>query len=364
MQKNHEILYLKRFGLFFLSAFFICFLISNLYRAVLFPVGFGFFLTYLLMPLVEKLEQIRLPRMTVALCAMSVAVFSMSLILTRLLPVIYLELSQIIILAPSAYHTVIEQWIPSLRNFVIELGFMDAAGFDEWFATSGVPGRMTAQLEGAAATVWRGAPKILTLVMHIILTPVVVFFMLLHYERILTFFRMAVPVDLKPGVSRVMDVVHRTLQDVIGSHMTIASIVAAMYVVGFSVIGFSSPVAIGLMAGACRVVPYLDIFVGGALCLLVILSDFSGWWQLIEVVIVFAVVQSIDGMLVTPRVVGGRFGLHPLVVIVSVLSFGSVFGFWGVLMTIPTVAICVALVREFWPLYKTSSLYRGIGENR
>ena len=139
--------------------------------------------------------------------------------------------------------------------------------------------------------------------------------------------------------------------------MIVAAILAVLYVVGLSFIGLPQAVAIGVVAGICRMIPYLDVVVGGGLSLIVLLADFQGATQLLSVAIVFLVVQAIDGLLITPRVVGERVGLHPMVVITSVLAFANWFGFWGVLVALPVVAIVKALLVTARPFYLASQLY-------
>ena len=358
MDAAEEWRYLRRMSCFLLATALVVYLFFSIYSAVIVPICLGFFLTYILMPLVERLEKVRMSRLAVASTAMVVALLLFVLIFTRLIPLLYSELTELVVLFPAAYRTLMERWVPWIREFVIEAGLVDGPGFDEWMAMSGVPGRLTSQIESAVTTIMHSAPHLISVAISFILTPIITFFTLLHYEKILKLFRRIVPVDLKPGVSRMLGVCHRTLQDVIRSHITIASILAAMYVCSFSIIGLGSSVAIGLVAGACRVVPYLDIVVGGFLCLLVILSDFQSWWQIFEVAVVILAIQTFDGVFITPRVVGGRFGVHPLVVVVSVLALSAALGFWGVLLAIPFVTLINALVKELWPIYKNSHLYR------
>ncbi len=167
------------------------------------------------------------------------------------------------------------------------------------------------------------------------------------------------------GVEPVKDVavsVDHTLRNVIKGQITVAGILTLMYVIGFGLVnilfGFPSAIAIAIVAGVCRIVPYLDIFVGLVLSGIVITSNFQNWGQVIGVVGVIAVVQLIDGMYITPRVVGERVGLHPLIVILSVLAFADWFGFWGVLLAIPTVAVAKIVFMSLMPLYRSSQVFR------
>ena len=125
------------------------------------------------------------------------------------------------------------------------------------------------------------------------------------------------------------------------------------------VFGFPFAISIAIVAGICRVVPYLDVVVGGLLSLIVILSNFENYGQVIGIVAVFGVVQAADGMFITPRIIGERVGIHPIVVILSVLALGDWFGFWGVLLAIPAVAVGKILAGALLPYYKRSHVYLG-----
>ncbi|RYZ62159.1 MAG: AI-2E family transporter, partial [Proteobacteria bacterium] len=130
--------------------------------------------------------------------------------------------------------------------------------------------------------------------------------------------------------------------------------------IGFTVIGVPSGVAIGALAGLCRLVPYLDIFVGLLLCTIVILTQGSGLGIFIAAIIVIGVVQALDGAIVTPRIIGDRAGLHPVAVIASVYAFGSQFGLLGVLLAVPVVAATVVILKLSWPFLSQSYFFRNI----
>ena len=87
-------------------------------------------------------------------------------------------------------------------------------------------------------------------------------------------------------------------------------------------------------------------------------SDFQGWWQVLGVVIVFAVVQTIDGTLITPRIIGSRIGLHPVLVIITLLTMASWFGLWGVLAALPLMALSKVLGIAMFDYYVHSKFYR------
>jgi predicted PurR-regulated permease PerM len=120
---------------------------------------------------------------------------------------------------------------------------------------------------------------------------------------------------------------------------------AIIYSVGLWLVGVDFALAIGVIAGLVSFVPYLGLFVGIALASVAALVQIGSIAAVGGVVLVFVVGQMIEGMLLTPRLVGGRIGLHPVFVIFAVLAGGQLFGFFGVLLALPAAAVISVLVR-------------------
>ena len=114
---------------------------------------------------------------------------------------------------------------------------------------------------------------------------------------------------------------------------------------------------IGLLAGLLVFVPYLGAAVGLILATLAALMQFQGWGGLIPVWAVFAIGQLLEGMIVTPWLVGNRIGLHPVMVIFALLAFGQLFGFFGILLALPASAALLVWLRHARARYLQSDLY-------
>lgn len=327
------------------------------YESLMIPVSIGGFLTYLLLPLVEQLERRRVRRVYAVSGLLLLSLAAIGLGVVRLVPEVYRQATSLIRLTPGAVSSVLEVWLPLAEKFVVDLGVMDASEVHAWFSTQSLLGRLNSQLETGLRGLWNTGTSVLGGMLNIVLIPLLTFFMLNDYDNVERSLKRLVPRDLVAPVSIVMHKVNLTLRSVLKGQVTVAGILAVLYVIGLSAVGLQQAVAIGVVAGICRVIPYLDVVVGGGLSVIVLLSDFQGWGQVLSVVLVFLIVQAIDGVLITPRVVGERVGLHPLVVIASVLAFADWFGFWGVLIAVPVVAIIKALLVTARPFYLASGLY-------
>ena len=130
-----------------------------------------------------------------------------------------------------------------------------------------------------------------------------------------------------------------------------------VYSAGLSIIGLNTAVLVGLLAGMVSFVPYLGVIVGLIAASVAMLFQTHDVMQLLPVGIVFGIGQMLEGMVLTPWLVGDKIGLHPVTVMFAVLAGGQLFGFVGILLALPVAAVLVVLVRHAREKYKASGLY-------
>lgn len=201
---------------------------------------------------------------------------------------------------------------------------------------------------------------VMEFIFNIAMIPAFCYILLAEFNRITTLIKMVVPPELQPLGGTFISKVNLMLRAVVKGQFIVAFVLSLLYMIGFSIIGVPSGVAIGALAGICRIVPYLDVVVGLLLCTIVILTQGSGLAIFIAAIVVIGVVQSLDGLIVTPRIIGDRAGLHPVAVIASVYAFGVQFGLLGVLLAVPVVAATVVIVKLSWPFFRQSYFFRRI----
>ena len=135
-------------------------------------------------------------------------------------------------------------------------------------------------------------------------------------------------------------------------------IMGMLYGTGLMLTGLDSGFAIGMVAGILVFVPYLGAFTGLLLATLAAVLQFNTWGGLLAVWGVFAVGQLLESFLITPKIVGDRIGLSPFWVIFSLMAFGQLFGFVGMLIALPLAAICLVLIQEGKQFYLNSHFYQ------
>jgi len=130
-----------------------------------------------------------------------------------------------------------------------------------------------------------------------------------------------------------------------------------LYSIGLTLVGIDTALVIGMIAGLVSIVPYLGFIVGVTSAAIAAVLQFHDVWHVIGVVLVFIVAQSIEGSILTPWFVGDKVGLHPVLVIFAVLAGGKLFGFVGVLLAIPVVAVLMVIMRYLTQCYVGSNVY-------
>ena len=281
--------------------------------------------------------------------------------IARFIPISYNKGLNILSMAPSAAAKVESYWIPLLQDFADGFGFDGVIDVQESFSEVNFVEEIRVRLQSGLVGLWATGTTVLGGVFNVALIPVITFFIIIERKNIGMGMRSYIPVDWVSSAEEVLSNVNNTLRNVIKGQLTVAGILTIMYIIGFGLVnmlfGFPSAISIAIIAGACRVVPYLDIIVGVVLSGVVITSDFQNWGQVIGVLGVISAIQIIDGTYITPRVIGQRVGLHPLIVILSVLAFADWFGFWGVLLAVPVVAVVKIILMALMPIYRSSKVF-------
>lgn len=336
--------------------------VGVVYNALLVPILMSCFLTYLLEPLVELLVRSRLPRLAAVLLISAGLVAAFAVAAVELAPVLYHQALLLVQQVPGAVNTVLSTWLPLAERYVLDLGVAPRAEVHQILGAESIVANVAHQLETSLSSIWKTGTSVAGGLMNLVLIPILTFFMLKDYAEVARFFDSLVPQDLKGPVLRLVHRINLTLRAVLKGQTIVAGILMLLYVAGLSAVGLQSSIAIGVVAGICRLIPYADVVVGGVLSAIVLLSTGAGWGMVLSVVLVFLVVQAVDGLFITPSVVGERVGLHPMLIILSVLAFGDWLGFWGVLLAIPIAALGKVMLEAGVYYYRQSRAYLAADE--
>jgi predicted PurR-regulated permease PerM len=330
----------------------------GLLRSALLPFIIGLAMAYMLNPLADGLQRIGLGRSLASL--LIVALFSVLAVLALviLVPWIAVELKELAVNLPryidqsrKMLDEAVVRWLgreaPALRA-KLDQGFSDLS--QQW--TSAASALLLSLLNGGRA--------ILDLASVVLITPVVAYYLLNDWPRMLTSIDTWLPRDHAVTIRRLANEVNAVLAGFARGQGTVCLVLAAVYAIGLSWAGIKSGALIGLVTGLMSFIPFVAVAVGIAVAATVaIVESWPNWAPLAKVAGVFAVGQALESAVLSPRIVAGHIKLHPIWIILALFVFGYLFGFVGMLVAVPTAAAIGVLTRFGLHEYLESPLYLG-----
>ncbi|MEM0944145.1 MAG: AI-2E family transporter [Pseudomonadota bacterium] len=319
----------------------------------LLPFVLGAAIAYLNDPLADRLEEKGLSR-TLATVIITVAAIAIATIATLLIVPALVEQTRSAMEDMPVYaeqgRQLLITWLPGLEdeNSVVRRA-MNSMGenLKDWSSA-------------AITKLWSGSVALIDFLTVIVITPVVAFYMLHDWDRIVAAADDVLPRQHRAVIHRLAGELDRVLAGFVRGQMTVCLILGIFYAVALSVIGLEFGMLIGLFAGLVSFIPFVGSVLGGVLSIGVAVAQFWGEWEwILAVAAVFVVGQAVEGNYLTPKLVGGKVGLHPVWLMFALSAFGSLYGFVGLLVAVPAAAGLGVLVRHFIRQYKDGRLYQG-----
>jgi predicted PurR-regulated permease PerM len=205
-----------------------------------------------------------------------------------------------------------------------------------------------------------GGSVALAIVGNLVLIPVVLFYLLLDWRRVVRHVESLVPLPMREAYDQFVADADDVLGQYLRGQLSVMGVLAVYYSVSLWAWGLDLALPIGVFTGLAIFVPYVGFGVGLSLAALAGLLQFEPMHAVLMMATVYGAGQLIESFILTPRLVGERIGLHPLHVIFALLAFGQLFGFVGVLVALPLSAVLLVAVRRLRVRYQQSSLYRGV----
>lgn len=322
---------------------------------VLTPFLIGAVLAYALHPAVERLANRRVPRVLAVLFVEVIVLLAFTAILLLIVPILSKEIpllrEQVPLLA-RGLKTSLEPWLAQFGiNVALDIDSLQQlalktlnANFEDWLTTILASARI-------------GGSIVLTVIGTVVLVPVVLFYLLMDWPRLMHRVQEMVPPRLRPGFHNFMSDCDTVLGQYLRGQLLVMLAMAVFYSVGLALFHFDLAVPVGVFTGLAMFIPYLGFGLGMLLALLAGVLQFGDWYGLVAVAVVYGFGQMLEGFFLTPRLVGERIGLSPLAVIFALLAFGHLFGFAGVLVALPVSAVLVVAAGRLRSWYVQSRLY-------
>lgn len=315
-------------------------------------------LAYVLAPIAEGLARLGLPRKLSAIGAVVAGLAAAVSLLILLINILQREIPLIKQQAPT-WIGGIQTWAaPQLERLNVQL---DWAQLKEQLITK-VTQHFSANADTMVSrvldTVLTSTQTFIAAIGALVLIFFVVFYLLIDWAKFFSRAAEFVPPRYRETVKNLAKECDELLSQYLRGQLVVMLILAAYYALALSMIGMAGGVAIGILTGLAIFIPYIGFGVGLVLAVISALLQFGPSWTLLAVLAVYGVGQLVESFFLTPKLVGERIGLHPVAVIFALLFFGSLFGFFGVLLALPAAAIALVTLRYMRNHYEDSDWFK------
>ncbi len=345
---------------FWVGAAVVFLLLLWLLNDVLLPFVVGGAVAYFFDPVVVRLHRLGLSRTwataTVTVLAALITVGAAMAIL----PPLFSQLEAMIVRAPDFIVRAAEQLQPMIEPLRSKVG-LEPLSLQELKAEAAQWAGQALGIVGTVASrVAQRGVALVNLLALLFLTPVVTFYLLRDWPKVLAGIGSALPLDHAANIRAVAHEANAAVAGYVRGQALVCLCLGSIYGIGLSLVGLQFGFVIGLVAGLISFIPYVGTLVGAILSLGMALAQFPpDWLSVGKVGVVFLIGHLLESNVLSPKLVGDRVGLHPVWIMFALLAGGSLFGFVGVLVAVPVAAVVGVIVRHLMGRYRQSALYRG-----
>ena len=322
---------------------------------ILTPFMAAAILAYICDPFADRLQAKGVPRTlaTALVLLLLITIFVVLLLIT--IPLFQKEIALLAQRLPSYLTAANEKLIPWLNaklGLKLELDFSSLRDSVTAYVqdAQGLAGKVFSSLR-------IGGLAVIGFFINLLLIPVVLFYLLRDWEKLVEKIDHLIPRRWHGKVTEIAKEIDAVLSEFLRGQISVMLLMSVFYVVGLWFAGLEFALPVGIITGMLVFVPYVGMITGLLLATLAALMQFQEWSSIVWVWAVFGVGQLLEGMVVTPWLVGDRIGLHPVVVIFALLAFGQIFGFFGVLLALPVSAVLLVALRHVRLNYLNSRIY-------
>ena len=342
---------------FWVAILIVVVLMLWLLSEILLPFVAGLAIAYLLTPLTDRIERLGVNRLAAALLIITLVLMAIVLLILLVAPIMAGQLSSFIDNIPG-YVTKVQTLLsdPSRPWVQKVLG----AGFNADKSLGDLVTQGVVWLTTFLKSLWSGGRALVSLFSLVVVTPVVAFYLIYDWHRMIRSADSWVPVHQRETVRQLARDIDAAIAGFVRGQTAVCLILGSFYAVALTLSGLNFGLLIGLISGVITFVPYVGSMTGLILALGVAVAQFWPHYSSILIVLgIFLVGQFIEGNVLAPKLVGQSVGLHPVWLIFALLAFGYLFGFVGLLVAVPLAATIGVLVRFALQRYRESSLYTG-----
>lgn len=326
-------------------------------RNILLPFVLAAILAYILNPLVDKLEKKGIKRVGGSMLVMLFCFFVLLSLILVIVPMLLSQLNALIDQIPSFLIFIQDKALPRINELLNTHYSIDLTGHFVATLIQDNAVVIRSYLAKILPSIAQGGGVMITFVVNMVLLPFLLYYCLHDWPRWVDRMYKMVPRRWSSHVGHVTHRLDNVLGEFLRGQLLVMLIMGVIYGSLLSIVGLNSGFAIGMVAGILVFIPYLGAFTGLLLATVAALLQFDTVSGLLMVWGVFCIGQFLESFFITPYLLGERIGLTPLAVIFSLMAFGELMGFVGILLALPMAAICLVLIQEGLRIYYSSHFY-------
>ena len=346
---------MTRQNLFWIIVFAVLAIFLFLVRSTLLPFGMAAAVAYFFDPLVRKLQLRGLPRWQSALIVLLAFVIIFAGVLFLVVPILEQQVEELISAVPGWIQGIKTDVLPRVDTYLDRFGLGDKSQLSE--SASSYASKALATFGTVLGGILTGGLAVLDLLSLLLVTPVVAFYLLRDWDRVVLEVDSCLPRRHITELRQVFHEIDRTLSGFIRGQALVCAIQATYYGVALTIAGLQFGALVGVLAGILTFIPYVGAVLGLGTALAIAVIQWHDLTHTLIILGVFVLGMALEGNVITPKLVGDRIGLHPVWIIFAVLAGGALFGFSGVLLAVPIAAVIGVLIRFGVAMYRASSLY-------
>lgn len=349
----------------------LCGLVYFLYllSGVLLPFVAGMTIGYLLDPLADRLERWGLSRLGATTLILALFVLLLLALLILFVPVLVHQFSSFLLNLPGIAARLQDVAVQegskfvqryggdALKSFGIENGLTQA---EVQSSVNSIVGQASSYLLAVLNQVWSGSRALLGLLSLMIVTPVVAFYILLDWKRMVAAVDGWTPLTQRENIRSIARDIDAAMAGFVRGQSLVSLFLGLWYSVGLTIVGLNFGLLIGISGGFMSFIPYI-----GSLAVLVLatvvalVQSWPDWTLIAETVAVVVAGQFLEGNILAPNLVGASIGLHPVWLMFALVAFSTMFGLTGLLLAVPLSAAAGVICRFALRKYLASPLYTG-----
>lgn len=324
---------------------------------ILAPFAIAAVFAYICDPIVNWMVARRIPRALAVLSVIAAMGLALLLLLLILAPMIYREAVVLIARLPDLMERLDTNIIPMLNERLGTTLQLDVASLKAW--AGGYKDEATDLIPKLLSQAGHGGLALIGFIANLALVPIVMFYLLQEWPRIIETLRNTLPRPMLARTTRILGDIDSVMSEFLRGQLSVMLLLATFYTIGLWIAGLKFALPVGVITGLLAFIPFVGFGGGLILAILAALLQAEGWSPLIGVAIVFGLGQVLESYVLTPYLVGERIGLHPLAVIFALMAFGQLFGFVGMLVALPASAAILVGLREVRQAWLNSPIYLG-----